>query len=102
MWSQTRPGDASSSPAVTAELIEYRPSRAQKGPLAGYTRAAHVRIDLYVVVMIYASCAEQKTALQKLFVVPNASRRRLVVSDTIALPAVTAARGTYRLTGHCP
>ena len=50
-----------------------------EGPARVVMCPAHVRIELNVVAMIYASCAEQKTALQiKLFVVPNAKRAQVV------------------------
>ena len=96
-WSQTRPGYASWSPAVTAELRPYSQLRAQKGPRAEYTRAAHVQIGICVVVMIYTSCAEQKTALQKLSVVPNARQRRPVVNSCNG----AHARGATRTSGTC-
>ena len=69
-------------PAVTARDIPERPVACpEKGPRTEYMRAADVRIDYNVIAMMNASCAEQKTALQKLFVVPNASQRRLVVTS---------------------
>ena len=83
MWSQTRPRvrGASSSPAVTAELIECSPSRAHKGPHAECTCATHVLVDLHVVAMQYASCAEQKNRAAKAFCVRRRRRKTTTKTD---------------------